>query len=61
MYMSLAEMKQKVIEKITTIEDEKTISQISQLLENVPLRPRIEQVYQEIKAQYGNTLKRLAE
>ena len=59
--MSLAEMKQKLIEKITLIEDESLLKKISTVIDDPKPRPSIDQIFEEAKAQYGDTLKRLAE
>ena len=59
--MNVAEMKKGLIEKIAQMDDEITIRKIAQLVNNSKPRPSIEQIYQEIKAQYGNALQKLAE
>lgn len=59
--MSVAEMKQKVIEKITLIEDETTIRKIAQLVDESKPRPSIEEIFERAKAKYGETLQRLAQ
>ena len=59
--MSVAEIKKNVIEKINQIDDEITLRKIAQLVNNPKPRPSIEQIYQDIKAQYGNALQKLAE
>ena len=59
--MSVAEMKKTLIEKITQIEDEILIRKISDVVNSAKPKPTIAQIYDEAKAQYGNTLKRLAE
>lgn len=59
--MSVEEMKRELIEKIAQIEDEVFIRKIAAVVNNPKPRPTKEQIYEEIKAQYGNTLKKLAE
>jgi len=59
--MSVAEMKLTLIEKITRIEDEVLIRKIAEVVNNAKPRPTIEQIFEEAKVQYGNTLKKLAE
>ena len=59
--MSVAEMKKQLIEKIEKIDDEILIRKISVIVNNPKPRPDIHQIYAEIKAQFGDTLKRLAE
>ncbi len=60
--MSVAEMKQKVIEKITLIEDETMIRKIAQLVdEKSKPRPSIEDIFEKAKVQFGETLQRLAQ
>lgn len=60
-FMSIAEMKKELIEKINKIEDESLLKKISNVLDTPKPRPSIDQIFEEAKAQYGNTLKRLAE
>jgi hypothetical protein len=59
--MSLAEMKQKAISLINKVESEKKLKQLLKILEENEPKPSIEQIFEEAKAQYGNTLKKLSE
>lgn len=59
--MSVAEMKQKAISLIDKVENEKKLQQVLQVLSDAEPRPSIEEIYEEAKLQYGNTLQRLAE
>lgn len=59
--MSVQEMKKTLIEKIDKIEDEMLIRKIAAIVNNPKPRPSMEQIFEEAIAQYGNTLKRLAE
>lgn len=54
-------MKQKAISLIDKVENEKKLQQVLQVLSDAEPRPSIEEIYEEAKLQYGNTLQRLAE
>ena len=54
-------MKKSVIEKINQIDDEITIRKIAQLVEESKPKPSIEDIFEKAKAQYGETLQRLAQ
>lgn len=54
-------MKQEVISKIETIEDTLIIKQINDFVDSLNGKPTIDEVYQEIKMQFGETLQKLAQ
>lgn len=54
-------MKQEVISKIETIEDTLIIKQINDFVDSLNNKPSIDEVYQEIKMQFEDTLQKLAQ
>lgn len=60
--MSVLEIKRKeVIQKIEKIEDEVLMKQIDDLTNAANNRPSIKEIYDEAKAQFGDTLQKLAQ
>jgi predicted Zn-ribbon and HTH transcriptional regulator len=65
--MSVAEMKVKAMNHLVQLEDENSVKEILEHLEKIAdakSRERkevIENIFQEAKEKYGNTLKKLAE
>ncbi len=60
--MSVLEIQKKeVISKIEKIEDASLMKQINDLINASQNRPSIKEIYAEAKAQFGNTLQKLAQ
>jgi hypothetical protein len=58
--MSVAEMKLNIIDKVSQTKNEDLLKEINEYINNL-FRPTIEQIFEEAKTQYGETLKRLSE
>jgi hypothetical protein len=54
-------LKEEVISKIETIEDKLLIKKINDFVDSLSNIPPIEDVYKEIKMQFGETLQKLAQ
>ncbi len=65
--MSVAEMKIKAVDYLLHLESEKTLENVLSYLENLSRvetaarEEKISSIFEEASAQYGNTLKKLAE
>jgi hypothetical protein len=59
--MSVAEMKQELLQKIEKIDDELLLRKVTDLINNPQPRPSIKEMYSEVVQQYGDTLSKLAQ
>jgi hypothetical protein len=57
----VAELKKEVIRRIEKTEDETLLKRITEILKSQAERPSINEIYDELKQQYGNTLQKLAQ
>ncbi len=59
--MSTLEMKEIIKNKIDNIQDQELLNKINELLKTTEERESIEEIYNKIVLQYGDTLKKLAQ